>query len=97
MRAAACLLTLAGCGGGDRPSGSTPVVRASSGGSAAVTIIACPPSEARAMAVGELIQVLTQHDELVIARDGGHARLTINACPPNQPPEIIRPAPRRAS
>jgi hypothetical protein len=60
----------------------TPVVRAQDGAMASLTIIACPPTEARAMAVGELIETLTRHDELVTARANGIARLTINACPP---------------
>ena len=54
------------------------------------------PSETRALAVGELIQMLTQQDELVIARDRSSARLVINACPHAQflvPPAL--PAGRR--
>lgn len=80
------VLALAGLVGGcDRleqaRAPGAPVVRASDGAFASVTIIACPPTELRALAVGELIQILTQHDELAIARAGGTARLVINACP----------------
>lgn len=70
----------------------TPVVRAQDGAFASLTIIACPSSETRALAVGELIQILTQHDELVSAREGGTARLVINACPF---PAVVAAAVRR--
>jgi hypothetical protein len=87
---------LGGCDGVRGPDRGEPVVRASDGASASMVIIACPPSETRALAVGELIQMLTQQDELVIARDRSSARLVINACPHAQflvPPAL--PAGRR--
>jgi hypothetical protein len=96
--AVALSLLLAGCGGPDGgqagPSSARPVVRADEGASATFTIIACPPNDARATLAAELIQVLTQHDELVIARDGGSARLLINACPSGAPvPQAARARP----
>jgi hypothetical protein len=68
-------------------------VTAQDGASAALTIVACPPTDARAVAVGELIQTLAQHEELVTAREGGSARLVINACPFG--PEVPATARRR--
>jgi hypothetical protein len=93
--AVALSLLLAGCGGPDGvPASARPVVRADEGASATFTIIACPPNDARATLAAELIQVLTQHDELVIARDGGSARLLINACPSGVPvPQAARARP----
>src|SRR6478736_8006200 len=75
-----CCVLLACAEGMPNPS-ARPVVRALDGASASLTIIACPPNDLRAMAVGELIQILTQHEELVIASGGASSRLSINACP----------------
>jgi hypothetical protein len=84
------LLALAGCAPA-LPSSARPVVRADDGASASFTIIACPPNDARATLAAELIQVLTQHEELVIANEGGSARLIINACPSGVPvPQTAR-------
>jgi hypothetical protein len=76
-------LVLAGCGlpGGIPNPSARPVVRSYGGASASLTIIACPPNEARAAIAGELLQFLVQHEELVVAYDGGNSRLIINACP----------------
>lgn len=96
IRALALPLLLTGCGPLPNPS-ARPVVRADDGASSSLLIIACPPNDLRAMAVGELIQILTQHEELVTARDGASARLTINACPGGQPmpPSLPNPQTRR--
>jgi hypothetical protein len=73
-----------------------PVVRASDGASATLTLIACPPpSLDRAQALGALIELITMHEEIVSARSGGSARLTINACPFGQPVASVEPPARR--
>jgi hypothetical protein len=97
MRAAALvMLGLAGCGDQPVNPGARPVLRADSGGSAVLMIIACPPTEARAFAIGELIQLIANHEELLIARNGGSVRMTINGCPfgPLERPPVP-PATRR--
>jgi hypothetical protein len=73
----------------------TPVVRASDGASASLTVVACPSSEARASGVGDLIREIIQQDELVSARAGGSARLVINACPHALPLPPLPPPVRR--
>lgn len=89
---AAVLLVLSGCKDRDPPTppdSATPIVRANDGASASVIIVTCPPSEARAMAVGELIDMLTRQGELAIARQGGTARFVLNACPSGVPAEVL--------
>lgn len=80
------LVLLSGCTEAaiPRPAG-TPVVRADDSSTAIITITICPTSQARAQGIADLIQMLIQQDELVVARRGGNARLTINACPQRMP------------
>jgi hypothetical protein len=86
------LFALFGCGDRDSPTpGARPTLRADSGGSSVLMIIACPPSAERALAVGELIQLVANHAELIVARNGGSARLVINGCP--FPPLPVPPIP----
>jgi hypothetical protein len=85
------LLALPGCEGIDtaletvteRARGTAPVVRGDSGGAAAMTLIACPKSQAQIEAAQVVMNEMVQYgSEMVVARNGGSARLTINSCPP---------------
>lgn len=97
MRPLLVLLVLAGCDklGEAAAQRGTPVIRAQDGAMASLMIIVCPPTERRAFAVGELIEMLTRHDELVTARANGIARLTINACPFGTAEQAVQAASRR--
>lgn len=97
------VLALTGCGDStsravsavaEGASGARPVVRAADGATAAISIIACPPNDARAAGVSDIVRDLLQQDELVVARSGGSARLTINTCPGGNVPSA--PAAARA-
>lgn len=87
------LLALCGCSSLDAAvdaaassHASTPIVRASNGGYARMTVIACPRTELGIEAVRELLQqMLTYNGELVVGRSGGSASLTINSCPSGTP------------
>lgn len=61
-------------------SGTTPVLRASGGGQARLTLISCNRTNEGGQAVVDLINYLLNQPTLVIARSGGSATLVINAC-----------------
>lgn len=59
-----------------------PIVRASDGASAILTIVACPRTLEGGEGLKALLDEMVQYQsELVSARNGGNARLTLNICP----------------
>lgn len=82
-----CLLLLTNCSGinalldSATEGSSTPIVRASNGGQARLTLITCHRTGEGAQAVIDLINYLIQQSEIVIARSGGNASVIINTCP----------------
>jgi len=63
--------------------GTVPVVRASDGASASLTVTVCPRTAEGGEGVKALLDELINYQaEIVAARSGGSARLVLNLCPP---------------
>ena len=87
MAVAATVALLTGCSGVNdlldqaADAGTTPVLRASGGGQARLTLVTCNRNNEGGQAIIDLVNYLLSQPTLVIARSGGSATLVINACP----------------
>ncbi len=89
--AALCVAAVAGCGPATmRAFGLTspataaqPVIAGEDGGSATLTLIACPPQSIRgAEELHDVLAMLVSYSGLIVsAHQGGSGRLTIDVCP----------------